>query len=230
MVLRQADSVQIGSYPMTERRRFYSYNNSGKMLEQSLSNDVRHSYVWNDLNTYPIAKVVNASPSDIAYSSFELYESGNWTIGSALRSVTEYMTGKQGYALSNGNINKSGLTASKTYTVSYWSKNGSYTVSGSSNTKAGSTINGWTYYQHVVSGQTTITVSGSGYIDELRLYVSGSEMITYAYSPLIGLITECDVNNKISHYEYDGLGRLKLVRDQDGNIIKSFEYEFQQPL
>jgi hypothetical protein len=51
-------------------------------------------------------------------------------------------------------------------------------------------------------------------------------MTTLTYSPLIGVTCQCDPNNRISYYEYDGLNRLMLVRDQDKNILKQLCYNY----
>jgi YD repeat-containing protein len=91
----------------------------------------------------------------------------------------------------------------------------------------GKTINGWTLYVHKVTGQTTISVSGSGLIDELRLYPAKAQMATYTFEPLVGMTSSCDAGNRITYYEYDGLQRLRRIRDQDYNIIKSIEYQYQ---
>jgi YD repeat-containing protein len=53
-------------------------------------------------------------------------------------------------------------------------------------------------------------------------------MTTYTYEPLVGMTSQCDARNTITYYEYDALGRLTLVRDQDGNIIKTFKYNYKQ--
>lgn len=87
-------------------------------------------------------------------------------------------------------------------------------------------INGWTYYQHKITGSSSVTISGTGIIDELRLYPFGSLMTSYTYQPLAGLTSQCDINNRISYYEYDVLNRLTAVRDQDKNVLKRICYNY----
>ena len=91
------------------------------------------------------------------------------------------------------------------------------------------TKRGWTYYEHSLpAGASSVTVSGAVTIDELRLYPSDAQMTTYTYMPLVGMTTSCDVSNRISYYEYDVMRRLKDLKDQDGNIIKTYDYHYQQ--
>jgi hypothetical protein len=72
----------------------------------------------------------------------------------------------------------------------------------------------------------TITVSGSGNIDEVRLYPDKALMTTMTYTPLIGITSQCDPNNKILYYYYDDFSRLSLVFDQDNNVIKKICYNY----
>ena len=87
---------------------------------------------------------------------------------------------------------------------------------------------GWRLYQHEITGATSLTVAGTGLLDEFRLYPKGALMSTVSYKEGIGKITECDANNRVIFYEYDALGRLKLIRDQNKNIIKTYEYNYKQ--
>lgn len=48
----------------------------------------------------------------------------------------------------------------------------------------------------------------------------------YDYYPLIGLKTVTDPNLFVSTYNYDGLNRLKDIKDLKSNILKSFAYNY----
>lgn len=211
------------------RFRYYTYDTKGNVLTASKESDVKMSYVYGYKGFYPIASVANAAQSDIAYTSFEddgIGIFGNWSVSSATRYGIASLTGKKSYSLSSGSITASGLTSGTTYIVSYWSKAGAATVNAVTAT-AGSTINGWTYYQHkLTSPVTSVTVSGSVIIDELRLYPEKAFMTTYTYEPLVGITSECNPNNQVTYYNYDGFARLVLVSDQYKNIIKKLCYNY----
>ncbi|GGG25283.1 hypothetical protein GCM10011344_27440 [Dokdonia pacifica] len=49
---------------------------------------------------------------------------------------------------------------------------------------------------------------------------------TFTYDPLLGLTSQTDPNGYTTYYEYDDLNRLKLVKDQDGNIYSKNEYHY----
>ncbi len=210
---------------------FYKFSN-GNPQQVLGRNGVAIAYIWDYANKKPIAKATGATVDQIAYTSFEADGSGGWTIGSSSRDASTSITGSKSYNLSGGSCSRSGLSSGSTYIVSYWSKSGSsFSVSGSTSTKQGKTITinsgTWTYFEHTVTGVTSLTVSGSADIDELRLYPSTAQMTTYTYSPLLGISNQCDVGNHISYYTYDGLGRLKFIRDEDGNILKTIDYHYQ---
>jgi YD repeat-containing protein len=209
--------------------QFY-YNAKGQVIEYlERTNGPHHSILWDYNSTDQIAQVANSVQGDIAYTSFEADGSGNWTIPSSTRNSTG-ASGLQSYNLSNGSLSKAGLSASNTYTISYWTQNSApYTIAGtiSGYPIKGVTNNGWTYYEHHVTGQTTITVSGSGNVDDVRLYPSNAQMTTYTYDPLIGMTSSTDAKGEVTYYEYDSFQRLQNIKDKDGNIIKSYVYHYQ---
>lgn len=176
-----------------------------------------------------LSTVVNSIASDVAATSFETSAKGQWLFSGVPVTDTTAITGTKAYTLSNGNISDSSLNSTKSYWVTYWSKNGAQSVNGASST-AGRTVGDWTFYQHKVVNPTSgiITVSGTGTIDELRVYPVGSLMNTYTYKPLLGIWSQCDHQNKITYYNYDGFGRLSVVKDLDKNVIKVISYKLQQ--
>jgi len=216
---------------LENRIRFYNYDLYGKQLEMSKENDVRVALLWDHNNQHPVAEVNNANLQQVAYTSFETGNKGNWTYAGVPVFDPTTVTGKNVYDPGSGQLTRT-ISLAGTYIVSYWSKNGQRTVNGTTAT-AGRTINGWTYYEHkpVLSANGTVTVSGSGVIDELRLYPDKAMMTTFIYEPLTGVKSKCDANNLISYYEYDGFGRLSLVRDQNKNVVKTVCYNYAgQPI
>jgi len=218
------------------RLHYYSYDIQGNPTSVSKENDVVHSYVWDYNKTYPVADAINTSPSFIAFTSFESDGMGNWTgiNKTNIKNDVSGITGKKYYNLTGSSPTKTGLTSTSIYVISYWSRSGTCTVSGTAQpgwpkNSRSVTINGvtWNYWEHQVSGVSSISVSGSVSIDELRLYPASSQMTSYTYEPLGGVSSQCDVNNNISYYEYDSYGRLKLIKDYKGNILKTTNYSYQ---
>jgi hypothetical protein len=208
---------------------FVQFDN-GNIIEVKKKDGVSTSYIWDYNNSAPIAQVVNATSPDIAYSSFEADGKGSWSFSGTPGVDYTGPTGKKIYTLTgSNNITKSGLSSGKTYIVSYWRKSTSalsITGTASGYPTAGRTIDGWKYFEHHITGQTSVTITGSGSIDELRLYPLSAQMSTFTFEPLIGVSSQCDPNNKISYYEYDKLGRLSIVKDQNRDVIKRVCYNF----
>ena len=217
-------------YTLFQEVTVRDYYNNPLTVEQ---NAKKESYIWDYGNSTAVALIKNASFSDVAYTSFESNGTGNWSgINSSYIQNSGGITGRKYYNQTGFSISKTGLLASNHYILSYWSKNGSYSVTGTESgypkTLNSLTIglNVWTLYEHLVSGQTTITITGSGAIDEVRLYPKGSLMATNTFEPMVGISSQCDASNRISRYEYDSFGRLIFIRDQNQNILKKLCYNY----
>ncbi|WP_341837459.1 RHS repeat domain-containing protein [Chitinophaga pollutisoli] len=52
---------------------------------------------------------------------------------------------------------------------------------------------------------------------------------TFTHAPLKGVTSITGADGKTVYYEYDGFGRLSVVRDHDGNILKMHKYAYQAP-
>lgn len=219
-------NTTLKTNPSEREVTFNSYDGQGNITKYTGRDGVEASFIWDYNLRYPVAKIAGASSADCAYSSFEADGTGNWTFTGKPALEQNPPTGKKVYNPSLGQLTKTVITAG-VYTVSYWSKNGQRTVNGTT-AVVGRIANGWTYYEHKVTlaANGTVTVSGSGVIDELRLYPASALMSTYTYDNLVGITSQCDHNNRISYYEYDGSQRLSLVRDQDRKILKKICYNY----
>jgi hypothetical protein len=212
---------------------FDQYDAKNNMQQYTTTDQNPVSIIWDYFNKYPIAQVKNTVITDVAATSFEADGYGNWSpftgVITTVSSAPFPPTGNNYYNLTPAAIlSKTALISGSVYIVSYWSKNGAYSINGGTGSYiTGKTINGWTYFEHkITSTSTTLSISGTGAIDEVRLYPITSLMTTYTYSPLLGMTTSCDSGNKITYFFYDGLGRLKWLKDQDGNIIKTYQYHY----
>jgi hypothetical protein len=235
--------AQVGSNPATigpfnsllfnsfyfDLNKTFNYNSNGNLISQQKANDVSKIYIWDYNSAYPIAECINADSVSVAYTSFETPSSGDWNFTGSTSTHPNAVTGLKGYNLAGGNITKSGLNSSTTYIITYWKRDSisSVTVNSGNGTPL-VTRNGWVLYNHEITGTSSLTISGTAYIDELKVYPKGGLMTTYTYQPLIGMTSQCDVNNRITYYEYDNFNRLKLIRDQDKNIIKTFDYKYKE--
>lgn len=62
---------------------------------------------------------------------------------------------------------------------------------------------------------------------KLRTNLIDAQVTTYSYRPLVGMETQTDPKGVISTYEYDSSLRLKAIKDQNGKVVKSFDYHFR---
>lgn len=194
--------------------------------------DINTSYLWGYNNTYPIAKIENALASNVAYTSFESPDKGNWNYGTATYGDIPTKTGKRYYKMNGGAISKS-LSPGK-YKLEYWAKGTAITLTGGTITTIRTSApdaNGWILYEKEINVASTVTFqmtgSSTASIDEVRIYPVNARITTYTYDPDNGMTSVTDPNNFITYYEYDDLGRLKYIKDMDYNIVRSQEYHYK---
>ena len=207
---------------------------SGRVISQFKNSDVQKSFLWGYKNAVPIAEVVNAQPASIAYSSFEDTDNeGGWVY--RFTNSVGGKTGNKSHLLSGNPISRAGLNDAVIYIISYWAKGGTPAISGgiqSSNDAVSTEAAGWRYFEKRISGVGSITLSANvqnNYVDELRLFPKDAMMNTYTYNPLVGISTMTDANSQSTTYLYDNFGRLEAIKDNDGKVVKAYEYHYKCP-
>lgn len=213
---------------------FDAYDGKGNVQQRHLQDGVFYSYLWDYQYRYPVAEVVNAGMADVAHTSFETTERGNWLFaGSPVLDLSQSCpTGVNVYNLSGAAISKFNLSPSVIYVLSYWKKSdATVNVSGGDEIsyRVGEVRKGWVRIEHQVKVNTSVLlISGSGFIDELRLHPLSAQITTYTYKPFVGVTSAMDTNGNVQYFEYDGLGRLVVQRDKDRNIIKRYNYRYKK--
>jgi YD repeat-containing protein len=194
------------------RLRYTQFDAYGNVTEHTLDDGLFTSYVWGEKGSVILAKADHATVRQIYHTSFE--EDANATLNNA-------KTGSRSFiVVGNYTVPSAALpTVPGNYILSYWTW-----------TSAG---NFWEYKEKRINNYQpgTAIVSdpiSSGYIDEVRLFPAGAVMTTYTHEPLVGVTSITDANNVTTYYEYDSFNRLKCKRDQDRNILETYDYTFQQ--
>lgn len=175
------------------------------------------SYIYGYNQSLPIAIVQNAmiyeSPADytpsirkeIFHTSFEEDTSSNVDI------LPLAKTGRKAY---RGSYQLAFQPSSPTDSLilSYWISRDE----GRTWTKVDAVRNLW--------GGATIGEENA-YIDEVRVYPQDARMTTYTHLPGVGMTSQTDPNGHTVYYEYDTLGRLSVIRDNERRMLKSYQYE-----
>ncbi len=108
-------------------------------------------------------------------------------------------------------------TRAGTYKVSYW-------------TRPSSGNNTWTYQERTLNipGSDDQWIGDSNeLLDEVRLQPLGAMMTTYTYHPVFGKTSETTPAGLTTRYEHDKLGRPEAVRNDDGDIVRTYERYIQ---
>lgn len=94
-------------------------------------------------------------------------------------------------------------------------------------------VNGeWRYmreYYSPTTGSLTLTISAqqSSPVDHVRFYPADSAAASFTWWPTGELRCRVDGDGLVETYEYDTQGRLTVVRDNDGNVVKWYSYNYK---
>jgi hypothetical protein len=212
---------------------FESYDGSNNLTKYSPRTSGPVSILWAYRSLYPVAKIVNSNNTNYAYTGFESRsEGGGWTYSATPVTSIIPKAGKGCYCLCNGNIYKT-ISTTGNYRLQYWAR-ANVSLSGGTITDittSSADADGWIFFEkdvNVTSVNTTLYISGSDYIDELRLFPANSQITTFTYEPGLGISSQNDENGVATYYEFDDYGRLKFIRNQDKNVLQNYDYHFKK--
>ncbi|KMQ59546.1 hypothetical protein ACM46_20940 [Chryseobacterium angstadtii] len=82
-----------------------------------------------------------------------------------------------------------------------------------------------------LNNPTTTETVVTDKIKALRIALPDAEITSFTYKPLIGILSKTDPKGMVESYDYDSFGRLAAIKDNSGNIIKTFCYNYRnQPI
>jgi hypothetical protein len=233
----QSPTVLVRNTTYFKEQGTMIYDNIGLLKETTTPEGKISTQLYDYNNRVVTATVTNAQQLEVAYTSFETDQKGSWVYDLAYLTNGDAFMGKKYFhfpASASATITRQ-WTSARSGRVSFWIKGISPSVTYAGNTLSPfktvpNTETGWTFYEYYFNGLGTLSINPSASaaldIDELRMYPKDARMATVAIDPLVGKTSECDVNNRIVYYEYDGLNRLKYVKDDKKNIIKKVCYNF----
>ena len=240
------------------KRTYTSYDNRGNLLGMQTEGAVSTAYIWDYQKTLPVAIAQNAAPNQVAYAGFEADMNGqfvgngyvtsdpnNWDYDPRPGLSTHVQTGLgytgHGFYRLDGSwgVYRGNLPAGD-YEVSFWAKGGLANIwvfadqelsryEGPANTNA-QDYRFVRFRVHVNQGNG-VNIDAYGRqvdIDDVRLCPVDAQITSYTHDPMVGATSTSDAANRPTYYEYDGLQRLKMARDAEGNIIKHLDYRYQQ--
>jgi hypothetical protein len=214
--------INIYNPQMFKKEVSVTYDGGANIIQADQRSGTR-AFIWGSRNSQLIASIQNAVSTNVAYTSFENNENGGWSYPVAGTQVQSTPSGKTVYNINGRTITKSNLTGDD-YIVSYYSTTGPMSINGSAVYQKKVTVGTWALYEHKISAVTAVSITGTGIVDELRLYPVTSQMETYSFEPGVGMQAAFNVNGLFNKYDYYGMSKLATVRDYRDYVLQAMSY------
>ncbi|GHT26182.1 hypothetical protein AGMMS4957_21680 [Bacteroidia bacterium] len=78
-----------------------------------------------------------------------------------------------------------------------------------------------------IAAKLAPTASDLTTINNLRTQLPNAQISTYTYKPLVGIQTMTDPRGVTVTYEYDAVGRLKTIKDENNKVLENYDYHYK---
>lgn len=224
--------------------KFEKYDDKGNILALNDGKKNKKGFLWGYNKRYVVAEIINATPDEVAFSDFETTTGQEFDMDENI--ITDAHSGSSSQFVYMGyNLQKTIKKGDgKFYRFTCYAKiyeisgkkisiilsDGTHTVSAYMDSDP--VLGRWKFYEKLIdvstlnSSFTIQIVCGDDLaLDDAAFYPAIANIKTYTYHQPFGKASEADSKGGIVYYEYDDLGRIKLIRDRDQNIIKLMEYK-----
>lgn len=221
------------------------YDQKANLLQHKAKGNVFTTYFWGYDKRYLTAKIDRAPLDGIFYADIDkdglVLEHGTNYMPINLEKETDATLGycfnlayTIGYIWAEVN-----LTAGQYYELTYWDNGSDLAIADPHTILSQSVIEQkgpWTKRRilfTVPSNAWLLSLdANTGLIKELIIKPQVTQMTRYTYQPWVGMTSAIDPKGFTTSYEYDSFQRLQHIKDNDGNIVKSYDYRYaaQQPI
>ncbi len=224
---QEQEFIKVYKYPYnllsnTDGQGLYNKHRLNEVLEEYLYKDGKLLSVRrNEYSEFPVGSG-NWFLSKVKTGKF----SGN-TLGLTKQQIQQQLEDRLEYVEYDDRGNPLELRKAEGLPVSYiWGYSQAYPVAKIEGASLGEvkTALGINPSQPIDLGASGLTPSQES---ALRNNLTGALITTYDYKPLVGITKITDPRGKKTTYHYGSFNRLKEIRDENGNIIEDYDYNYR---
>lgn len=227
--------VQNSDNVFTETRYLYPEKTVAGTTPPLIQRMLDDNIIAPVLKSETLVGTTTVSGSKVDYAEFPIggstavMPSQSFKLETKIASSAYVLEGQALSYSSHGNptdvANKAGV-----HTVYLWGYNDRYLIAEIKNASYGQVITalgelGISNVQTQLFDAVTPNMTG---VNGLRQKLPAAAIVTFTHTPLVGMTSSTDARGKTTYYEYDSLLRLKTVKDEDQNILKSYDYHNRQ--